>query len=129
MNKILLDTSAWVEYFNGSDKGRKVRETLVSAGSFALTTGMVAAELASKFLRDGKPADEIITALRAISVLVAFDYDVANKTAGIYVRQRKSKPKFGIVDAHIVAAAMLNGAKIITCDTDFSGIPEAVVVK
>jgi predicted nucleic acid-binding protein len=129
MNKILLDTSAWVEYFNGSDKGRKVREMLVSAGSFALTTGMVAAELASKFLREGKPADEIMIALRAISVLVAFDYDAAYKTAGIYVRQRKSKPKFGIVDAHIVAAAILNDAKIITCDTDFSGIQEAVVIK
>ena len=129
MNNIVVDTSAWIEYFNGTEKGSRVRERIVSAGSFALTTGLIAAELASKLVREGKPAEEAITALRSITVLVPFNFPVAQETAKIYLQQRKVKPKFGIVDAHVVAAAKLNGAKVITCDNDFAGLSEAIVIK
>lgn len=129
MNKILLDTSAWIDYFNGTERGRHVRAHLAKANTFPITTGMIAAEICSKFVREQKPVETALTALRSTAVLVPIDFEVAHQTAHIYQQQRKKKPKFGIVDAHIVAAAKINNAKIITCDTDFLGIPEAIVIK
>ncbi len=129
MNKILLDTSAWVEYFNGTERGMRVREHLAKANTFPIITGMIAAEVCSKFAREQKPVDAALMALRSTAMLVPFDFEVAHRTAHIYLQQRKKKPKFGIVDAHIVATAKINNAKIITCDFDFAGLSEVIIIK
>jgi predicted nucleic acid-binding protein len=129
MSKLLLDTSAWIEYLNGTERGRRVREHLVKSNEFPLMTGMIAAEICSKFVREQQPVDAVLTTLRTSAMPVPFDLEVAHRAAHVYSEQRRKKQKFGIVDAHIVAAARLNGAKIVTCDTDFLGIPEAIVIK
>jgi len=127
MSKLLVDTSAWIEYLDGSDKGKRVRDHLARA--VPLVTGMIAAELFSNFIRKEKPLEIAVNALRNGSTLVPIDLETAHQAAHIYNHQRKKKPKFGIIDAHIVAAAKINGAKILTCNTDFLGLPEAIVIK
>lgn len=127
MNKLLFDTSAWIEYLDGSEKGMRVRDYF--AHSYPLVTGMIAAELFSVFVRKEKPVEIAVNAVRTTAELVPINFEVAHRTAHIYQHQRKKKPKFGIIDAHIVAAAKINGARIVTCDTDFLGIPEAIVIK
>lgn len=129
MNKIVIDSSAWIEYFEGTKKGAKVREFLAKSGSFPLITGVIATEVISKFLKSGHSAEGIATALGAVAMVVPYGISLAQKTAEVYLKQRKTKPKFGMADANVLATAVLNNAKIITCDTDFSGIPEAVVIK
>jgi PIN domain nuclease of toxin-antitoxin system len=129
MNKLIIDSSAWIEYLEGTEKGKKVREFLAKSDSFPLITGVIATEVMTKFLRSGRSAEEIATALGAVAMFVPYGMSLAQKTAEVYVKQRKSKPKFGVADASVLAAAILNKAKIITCDTDFSGIPEAVLIR
>ncbi|RJQ22262.1 type II toxin-antitoxin system VapC family toxin [Candidatus Woesearchaeota archaeon] len=127
MNKYVIDTSAWIEYFNETSKGKRIRDLIQNAT--LLTTGMIASELSAKFARENKPVNELIYALQSMTKLVSIDFEVARQTGNLYQSRRKTKPKFGIVDAHILAAAKINGAKIITCDNDFAGLPEAIVIK
>jgi len=129
MSKLVIDSSAWIEYFTGTEKGEKVRGFLAKSDSFPLITGVIATEVITKFLRSGYSAAEIATALGSVALFVPYGISLAQKTAEVYAKQRKAKPKFGVADANVLAAAMLNNAKVITCDADFAGIPEAVVIK
>jgi|SRR3989344_3060444 len=129
MSKIVLDTSAWIEYFNGTEKGARVKERIAEEGVGVLITGMIVAELSVKFPKDSKPIDEMVFALKNMANVVSFDFELGKESAKIYMRQRRLKPKFGLMDARVVAAARLNGGKVITCDNDFSNINEAIVIR
>jgi len=127
MNRYIIDSSAWIEYFTGSAKGAKVRALLSKAQLF--TTGVIAAEISIHFIRKGLSAGDAITAMKSQARIFEFDYTLGERTAETYVKRRKTHPKFGLADAHVLAAARLHKAKVITCDHDFSGLPETILIK
>ena len=129
MSKIILDTSAWIEYFIGSEKGKKIREKIKDSEETLFISGMIAQELCVKFMKEGKQASEVIAMVSMLSKLIPFNYSLAEEGAEIYLVQRKNKSKCSIIDAHIVAAARLMGGKVITCDHDFSGLSEVIIIK
>ena len=129
MGNLVVDSSAWIEYFMGTDRGRKVRKHLAHQDIRVFTTGPIVTEVISKFLREGQPIGEVVEALHTLAVVIHFDLDLAKSTAEIYVRQRRIKSKFGLIDAHIVAAARLVQGKVLTCDQDFVEFKEALVLK
>ena len=129
MNKIVLDTSAWIEYFAGSEKGQRVRERLNREGREVFITGLIVAEISVKFLKETRPVEEVVRALGSLASLVPFDFRLAQEAAEIYVHERKTRNKFGLADAHVLAAARIVGGKVITFDHDFNGLNEAVVLK
>jgi len=126
MNKLFLDTSAWVEYLGGTFKGQKVRELVLS--NISLTSAMVAAELLAKYIKESQPIYPVESSLQQ-ATFIDMNFILGKLTAQIYIEQRKKKPKFGLIDAHIVAAARLNNAQLVTCDHDFSGFKEAIIIK
>ena len=125
MNNVILDTSAWIEYLSGTNKGRKIKELIVDMN--IISTGMIVAELIAKHIREEQPLEMVSQALQEVNY-VAIDYDVGYLTAQIYTNQRKINPKFGLIDAHIIAISRISGAKIITCDNDFNGIKNATII-
>jgi PIN domain nuclease of toxin-antitoxin system len=127
-SKIVLDSSAWLEYFSGTEKGKHVRK-LITPHTTVLVTGMIVAEVLSKFLRLGLPTNEVLGNMQMTGALFPFDFELAEQTAHIYHNQRAKNSKFGIVDAHIVAIGLLGKAKVITCDNEFSGLPNTLVVR
>jgi len=127
MNKYIIDSSAWIEYFSGTDKGRKVKELLIGAQTF--TTGIVIAEVSTHFLKKGLQASQAVAAIKTQAALLPIDFHIGEQSAEIYVTERKTRSKFGLADAHIVATAKTHHLKIITCDMDFIGFNEATVIK
>ena len=97
--------------------------------SIPLVTGIIVAEVCAKFGRDQKPPQMAVVALRSSASLLPIDFEVGYQTAQVYQQQRRIKPKFSMADAHIVAAARIHNARILTCDLDFSGISEAIIIK
>ena len=129
MNKFVVDTSAWIEYLEGTDKGTVVREWIERPDTALLTTGLIIAEVIAKLLKEKKDAGQAFGALQALARIVPFDAQLGREAAEVYARHRKAKGKFGLADAHVVAAARLHGAKVLTCDNDFAGISEAIVLR
>lgn len=107
----------------------KVREILEKPDQTLYTTGLIIAEVCSKYLKEKLQIPEMLNAIRIVSSLVAFDYGIAQDTAQLYVTLRKTKPKFGIVDAHVVASARSVNAQILTCDNDFVDIADSLVIR
>ena len=129
MNKIILDGSAWIEYLAGTSKGRKVQNLIQKPDTKVFTTGMITAEVITKHLKEGQPIDNSLAALRAISFLVHVDLQVGERTAQVYIQQRKKKPRFGLVDAHVYAAGRAVDATVVTCNFDFSGLSNTMTIQ
>ncbi len=129
MNRFVIDTSAWIDYLSGSPKGKKVELLLSSEQAEILITGLIVAEVATLYLKQGTSSSGPIEVLKSLARLMPFGIEAGKRTAEIYVHFRKSKPKFGIADAHIVALAEMHNAKLITCDFEFSGLPNVKIIQ
>ena len=128
MSKILIDSSAWIEYFAGTQKGAAVQKALRNEPTIYIT-GFIAAEVCAKFLRDQQPVEGAVQALRSLTQVMNFDLSLGEVAAKLYVSRRKNHNKFGLADAHVLAVARSVGAKVITCDLDFEGLPDSFVIK
>ena len=56
--KIVIDTYAWIELLIGSEKGKKVKETIENAEEL-YTPSTVLAETARKFLKEGNDENTV----------------------------------------------------------------------
>ena len=128
MNNVIIDTSAWIEYFEGTSKGAKVNTWLHKTDTVFLTTGLIIAEILALHLKENRDSEQPVIAVQTQTRLVPFESLLGKETARVYMHHRKNKNKFGLVDAHVAAVARLHNAKILTCDHDFSGLPEAIII-
>jgi len=129
MNKLIVDSSAWIEYLSGSSRGKKVSERMHAAETRVFIIGPTIAEVLVKYLREKQDATDAIAAMHAIPMLVPVDLAACEQAANIYFEQRQKKPKFGLIDAITVSAGKAVAATLITCDFDFSGLPNVVIIQ
>jgi predicted nucleic acid-binding protein len=129
MSKYVLDSRAWIEYFEGSAKAKKVNEVILDSHNRIFTHCVSIAEIVSKAKRKGKDIDEILTAISSVSSVVeATLEDSAN--VGITHAVTKSKyGNFSLADAFVLATARKLSAKVITGDEDFKHIDDAIMLK
>ena len=128
MTKFVLDTWAWIEYFEGSDKGKRVQQIIDKQGNIIVTNWINLAELISLMKRkkmNYKDAVEIITSNSDI-----FFGDVEfSVSVGLRHAEIKSGIKdLGLVDACVLATAEKIGANIVTRDPHFKGMKNVVMI-
>lgn len=121
-----MDTSAWIEYFQGTKKGQAVREMLDrSAVVFSAPT--VIAELYSKFARSRGPdvAKGFVDFVEKSTALIETDRSLAFEAGRIHAELKRQRPDFGMADAFILAAARARRTYVVTKDSHFEGLDEA----
>jgi len=126
---MLIDSSAWTEYFMGTAKGEKAKKVIEGKG-LTYTCAIVIAEIYSKSLRtDGaERAEERVNFIAERCVFIPLDEDAA-RSAGIIHGEMKAHIKdFGMADAFILAAARERNARILTSDTHFKDMEEAAFI-
>ena len=114
---ITFDTYAWIEYFEGSKKG-KVAESYVTDEGIVYTPTICLAELKAKLLRDKVLAEKIEKILEIVmsrSVLVSLDGDIALNAAEF------KKRGLYMMDAIVYATALFNNTYLLTGDKHFQG--------
>ena len=122
----LIDTSAWIEYLDGSAKGEKVNKSLNEAEIF--TTSQVIAELVSKTKRKRGNVDTAYNAIIKIAKVSEVTPRIA-KEAGILHAETKAKlQSFSLADALIICSARALKAKILTTDSHFKSFKEAIII-
>ena len=128
-NRVVVDTYAWIEYFNGTEKGEKVKKFLIE--EYTYTPEIVLAEIARKYIREEASLETVKQRLRIIgelSVTVGIDYKIALESGEAYLelldhsKKLKLKAKPGLGDAIILATAKVLNAKILTGDQHFKKI-------
>ena len=121
---ILIDTSAWVEYFRatGSPAAIEVRRLLSTEPDRVVMCEPVAMEILSGAVDDDKHAklEQLVNGLASLKIDDAVDFRSA---AAIYRAARRAGQTIrSINDCLIAAVSIRHGASIIHRDADFEAI-------
>ena len=123
---IIIDTYAWIEYFSGTNMGKRVKRIL--AEEYTYTPTIVLAEIARKYIREGINTSVVKQRLQIIgelSTIIRIDYSIALEAAKAYLELLEHSKKLGLRtkpglgDAIILATAKVLNAKVLTGDRHF----------
>ncbi len=121
---VVLDSFAWIEYFNGTVAGEKVQNFLETRRS--LTPAIVVAELAEKHKRLNREFGPKYDFVKARTSIVPIEEELA-KAAGELSFERKKKVKgWGMADSMILATARRSRSIIVTGDPHFKDLVEEI---
>ena len=128
MTKFVIDAFAWIEYLEGSEKGKTVTEIVEDRANELFTASTTFAEVISKFLKENKDTSIALTALDTLSSIIIINKELSVLAGHIHFEAKKRNKNFGMLDAFVAATAKNLNAKILTGDNDFRGFKEAVIV-
>jgi len=128
MAKFILDAYAWIEYFEGSEKGKKVAGIVEDDSNEIFTSSATAAEVISKFLRANKDIKIALMGMNSLSTVISVKKEIGFEAGSIHFEAKKANKEFGMLDAFVLATARSIGAKISTGDEDFRPFREAVFI-
>jgi len=128
MNSYVVDASAWLEYFEGTEKGALVKSLLEGAATKLYTSAFTLAELRSVAERRNKSyvgkIYEMVTKLSVVSDLTVI---LSLQAGSIHAMARAKIKDFPMGDAVVVSLARSMDCRIISTDTHFKLFAEAIV--
>jgi len=121
---VMIDSSAWLEYFFGSKKGEKVNE-IIQSKEVILSNPIVEFEILHKItkMKTKRLAETYLGYVSACSQRM----DLFQETISLSV-ELKHKFKLGMADSLIAGTALASNAKIVTTDNDFRKIKNAEIL-
>lgn len=122
----LLDTSAWIEYFTGTQAGVRVRELIKD--ETVITPESVVSEMYSWALKKNKDFSLALELIRRRSIIYSISLNLWIEAAHIRGELRKRQPKIGLMDALVIASQRATNTTIITKDNDFIGLPDVIIL-
>ncbi len=123
---MLLDTSAWIELFNGTKNAKRVEKVLVSEKCYTCITSI--AEIVNWAGREGKDSEILIDGVIKHSTIIAIDRSIAALAGKLNFERKKISSKWGMLDSFILASGTIYGLTILTKDNDFRGIPNIEIL-
>ncbi len=124
--KIVFDTYAWIEYFDGTVKGKKVAELLKTEE--ILTPLIVLLELSYKADKEGWNCVQVLNFVKSYSKIIGITEDFILGFGKLYNQIKKEIKEIGFADIIILNTALLNNAKILTGDQHFSKLNNSIML-
>ena len=123
----VVDSYAWVEYFRGSEAGKKVKEFI--EGGKAATPTITVAELREKYTREDWPYfDEDLLFITTSTAIVNLTKDIAVKAGEVNAVMKAKVKGWGMADSITLATAQVAKAKVVTGDKHFKGLKQAILI-
>lgn len=120
-NNYLIDTSAWIEYFQGTSLGQRVKDVVNDKNSSCFTIGIVLAELTSTLIRNGHDPEPCCEHILSISTMIEpthRDY----LDAGIkHAELKKTENRISYSDALLLTLSEKRKMKIVSKDEHLRG--------
>lgn len=117
---MIVDSYAWIELINGTEKGEKVKNYLKNVVCYTAITSL--SEIVDSCLKSGKDPYFPILTIFSTSKTLFLDKQIA-LTAGRVNFERKKKIKgWGMMDSFILAFSLNKKVKILTGDKHFSDL-------
>lgn len=124
--KIVFDTFAWIEYFEGGKKGIEVKDYLEN--NEALTPLIVLLELSYKADKEGWNCKELLNFVKHNSQIVGINEEFVLGFGKLYNKIKKKIRGMGFADVIILNTALLNDAKVLTGDPHFSKLGNSIML-
>lgn len=120
---VTFDTSAWIEYFSGSELGLIVKQ-YVDRTDTIYTPAIDLMEIKNKYLRENKRWKNRLTFISERSIVIDINSKIALNAADI-------KNKIGLysIDALIYASAQMMKSPLLTKDKHFKGLKDVTILE
>ena len=125
---MLLDTSAWIELFQGTDKTAIVKNILETQENF--TSSITFAEIVNWCLRNNKE-DKITAYLEGIrngSNILDLTEAIIISAGKLNYERKKIVKNWGMAYSLILATALVYDLKILTKDSHFKDLENADII-
>ena len=122
---VVLDSFAWIEYFNGTSAGENV-QTFLETG-LAVTPAIVVAELSEKHKRLNREFGPKYDFVKARTSVVPLEEELARVAGGLNFERKKKVKGWGMADSIVLATARWSGARIVTGDPHFRDLTEETI--
>ena len=123
---VVLDSFAWIEYFNGTGAGEKVQNFLEIG--LVVTPAIVVAELSEKHKRLNRDFGPKYDFVKARTSVVPLEEELARVAGELNFERKKTVKGWGMADAIILATARRAGSQIVTGDPHFRDLTEETIM-
>ena len=123
---VVLDTFAWIEYFNGTSAGEKVQNFLETG--LAVTPAIVVAELSEKHKRLNREFGPKYDFVKARTSIVPLEEELARVAGELNFERKKRVKGWGMADSIVLATARRSGSRIVTGDPHFRDLTEGTIM-
>lgn len=123
----IIDTSAWIEYLEGSAKGEKIHDVLKGKEEVFILS-IIIAEVISKTKKKKGNIEIAYNALISNTKIFEITPKIAKESGILHAETKAKLQSFALADALIICSARALKAKIITSDNHFKSFKEAIVL-
>ena len=123
----VLDSYAWAELFDGTEKGKKVKG-ITDKGSIG-TSVITLAEFSDKCARDGRDLEPFLRFIQAKAAILPLDLEIAIKAGKLKKELRKVSNNISLADAIHFQTAKLNKAVFVTGDRDLKNVKDILFLE
>ena len=123
---VVLDSFAWIEYFNGTSAGEKVQSFLETG--LAVTPAIVVAELSEKHKRLNREFAPKYDFVKARTSIVPLEEELARVAGELNFERKKRVKGWGMADSIVLATARRSGSRIVTGDPHFRDLTEETIM-
>ncbi|MGI0003915.1 MAG: PIN domain-containing protein [Candidatus Nitrosotenuis sp.] len=123
---MLFDTSAWIEFFLATEKGRKVKEFLKNNDVF--TSVITLGELVNWCLKNDLRYEKFIEEIKLYSKILELDENIATMAGRLNYERKRSIKNWGMADSIVLGTSMIYDLNVLTTDNHFKGLPNAVII-
>ena len=124
----IIDTYAWIEYLNGSSKGKILRKLFESAEDKFITMECCLSELAGYSLKTNQDFESMLEIVKINSIILPVLAKNWLEAARIKDELRKNRPHFGLIDAILVSKRKELKCKLISGDDHFKNLKDVVYI-
>lgn len=125
--RYVIDSWAWVEYLDGTEKGEKVKK-IIEDDNEIFTVFINLAEVMSIVKRKNRDYKTVSDTILSLSKIFYGDIQFLITTGLLHAEMRKTMKDFGLADAFALATAKKLGAKLLTGDPHFKNMKEAIMI-
>jgi len=114
---MLLDTYAWIEFFNGTDKGKRVQALIQNHTCY--TSAISLAEISEWLEKEQFERSTKLATIKHTTTVLELDHSILEQAGILKAQKRKTTPGFGLIDAIILATAKTHQLAVVTGDPHF----------
>lgn len=129
----IIDTSAWIEFFRGSNEGKLVRDFILEVQNeltVCYTPTIVIAELKKKYVDFGYSSERFVDDLDKIKYLSSINH-ISEEVAieGGKLRGQSEESDISIIDCILLAMAKVNSnSKVLSKDSHIKDKEEGIYI-
>ena len=119
---MLIDTYAWIEFFQGSNKGYKVKDFLESTECF--TSIVSISEITEWCFRNRLIVAKFIKIIEESSVVLNLNKEIVKLAGKINFENKKLIKNWGMLDSLIYSTARIYNLRTLTGDRHFENLTD-----